>query len=85
MAAGLLAAERHLGRGAGPAYAFADFINPTGAQIAERYRTDFVETGRAPAPTLAVGVWAICAETDEEAQRLAASARMAMVLLAAGA
>ncbi|HEX6697183.1 MAG TPA: LLM class flavin-dependent oxidoreductase, partial [Solirubrobacteraceae bacterium] len=65
-------------------YAFADFINPTGAQIAERYRTDFVETGRAPAPQLAVGVWAICADTDEEAQRLAASARMAMMLLRRG-
>jgi luciferase family oxidoreductase group 1 len=65
-------------------YAFADFINPTGAQIAERYRTDFVETGRAPAPRLAVGVWAICADTDEEAQRLAASARMAMMMLRRG-
>jgi luciferase family oxidoreductase group 1 len=65
-------------------YAFADFINPTGAQIAERYRIDFVETGRAPAPRLAVGVWAICADTDEEAQRLAASARMAMMLLRRG-
>jgi len=65
-------------------YAFADFINPTGAPIAERYRTEFVETGRAPAPQLAVGVWAICADTDEEAQRLAASARMAMAMLRRG-
>ena len=65
-------------------YAFADFINPTGAQIAARYRTDFIETGRAPAPRVAVGVWAICAETDEEAQRLAASARMAMMMLRRG-
>jgi luciferase family oxidoreductase group 1 len=65
-------------------YAFADFINPTGAPIAARYRTDFVETGRAPAPHLAVGVWAICADTDEEALRLAASARMAMMLLRRG-
>ena len=31
-------------------YAFADFINPTGAQIAARYRTEFVETGRAWRP-----------------------------------
>jgi luciferase family oxidoreductase group 1 len=62
-------------------YAFADFINPTGAQIAARYRTEFIETGRAPAPRVAVGVWAICAETDEEARRLAASARMAMTML----
>ena len=33
---------------------------------------------------MAVGVWAICAETDEEAQRLAASARMAMMMLRRG-
>lgn len=65
-------------------YAFADFINPTGAQIAARYRTDFIETGRAPAPRVAVGVSAICAETDEEAQRLAASARMAFAMLRRG-
>jgi luciferase family oxidoreductase group 1 len=65
-------------------YAFADFINPTGAQIAARYRTEFIETGRATAPRVAVGVWAICAETDEEAQRLAASARMAMMMLRRG-
>ena len=65
-------------------YAFADFINPTGAQIAAEYRTNFVETGRAPLPRVAVGVWAICAETDEEAQRLAASARMTMSMLRRG-
>jgi luciferase family oxidoreductase group 1 len=65
-------------------YAFADFINPTGAQIAVRYRAQFVDTGRVPAPRLAVGVWAICAETDEEARRLAASARMAMSMLRRG-
>jgi luciferase family oxidoreductase group 1 len=65
-------------------YAFADFINPTGAQIAASYRSEFVDAGRGPAPYLAVGVWAICAETDEEARRLAASARMAMAMLRRG-
>ena len=65
-------------------YAFADFINPTGAQIAASYRTQFVETGRAPAPRVAVGVWAIAADTDDEARRLAASARMAMAMLRRG-
>ena len=39
---------------------------------------------RSPAPRVAVGVWAICADTDEEAQRLAASARMAFALLRRG-
>ena len=42
-------------------YAFADFINPTGAQIAARYRSEFVDTGRLEAPRVAVGVSAICA------------------------
>jgi luciferase family oxidoreductase group 1 len=65
-------------------YAFADFINPTGAPIAARYRTDFVETGRREAPYVAVGVSAICAETDEEAQLIAASARMAFAMLRRG-
>jgi luciferase family oxidoreductase group 1 len=65
-------------------YAFADFINPTGAQIAARYRSEFVETGRIDAPRVAVGVSAICAETDEEAQLIAASARMAFAMLRRG-
>src|SRR4051812_22896703 len=62
-------------------YAFADFINPDGAAIADRYRAGFVDSHRLAAPRLAVGVSVICAETDDEARRLAASARMAMTLL----
>jgi luciferase family oxidoreductase group 1 len=65
-------------------YAFADFINPTGAPIAARYRSEFVDTGRLEAPRVAVGVSAICAETDEEAQLIAASARMAFAMLRRG-
>jgi luciferase family oxidoreductase group 1 len=65
-------------------YAFADFINPDGATIAERYRADFVDSHRLAAPRLAVGVSAICAESDEEARRIAASARMTMTLLRRG-
>lgn len=57
-------------------YAFGDFINPAGAQIARLYREGFVGCERLPAPVVAVSVAAICAETDEQAQRLAASARM---------
>jgi luciferase family oxidoreductase group 1 len=59
-------------------YAFADFINPRGAEIARRYREEQPE-GR-----LAVGVWALAADTDEEAQRLAASSRMTLRLLRRG-
>jgi luciferase family oxidoreductase group 1 len=65
-------------------YSFADFINPQGAAIAADYRARFTESGRAPAPTLSVGVVALCAESDEEAERLAASHKMAFSLLRQG-
>jgi luciferase family oxidoreductase group 1 len=59
-------------------YAFADFINAGGADIAAQYRAD------SERPVLAVATWAICADTEEEAQRLASSSRMMMRLLAQG-
>jgi luciferase family oxidoreductase group 1 len=65
-------------------YAFADFINPNGVPIAADYRERFQDSHRLAAPRLAVAVWAICAETDDEAQRLAASSRMTMTLLRRG-
>ena len=65
-------------------YAFADFINAGGAPIAASYRERFESSDRLPTPRLAVGVWAICAETDEEAQRLASSARMSFAMLRRG-
>src|SRR4051812_12799212 len=58
-------------------YAFADFINPAGAAVAQRYRDAFVPSAAQPSPRVIVAAWAVCAETDEEAQRLAASSRMA--------
>ena len=65
-------------------YCFADFINPRGAAIVEDYRGRFADSEREPAPRAAIGVVAICAETDEEAERLAASHRMAFSLLRQG-
>jgi luciferase family oxidoreductase group 1 len=65
-------------------YAFADFINSDGAEIAALYRERFTPSAELSEPRVAVGVWAICADTDEEAQRLAASIRMAMTLLRRG-
>jgi luciferase family oxidoreductase group 1 len=65
-------------------YAFADFINPAGAEIAALYRERFVPSRRRPAPEVAVCVATICSETDEEAERLAASTRMAISLLRRG-
>jgi luciferase family oxidoreductase group 1 len=68
----------------GMRYSFADFINPAGPEIAALYRQQFAESDEMPAPVLSVAVWAICAETTEEAQRLAASARMSFRLLRQG-
>jgi luciferase family oxidoreductase group 1 len=65
-------------------YAFADFINPEGAEIADLYRRRFVPSPSLESPRLAVGVWAVAAPSDEEAERLAASSRMAMTLLRQG-
>src|SRR4051812_26352604 len=63
----------------GVPYAFADFINPGGAEIAQLYRQRC--SGE---PQVAVAAWVICAETDSEAQRLASSSRMTLRLLRQG-
>jgi luciferase family oxidoreductase group 1 len=65
-------------------YAFADFINPRGAETAAIYRDHFTASRSLTAPRVAVAAWAICADSDEEAERLAASSRMAMRLLRRG-
>jgi luciferase family oxidoreductase group 1 len=69
----------------GMPYAFADFINAGGAEIATLYRERFAEHEHAGArPRIAVGVWVVCADTDEQAQLLAASGRMTFTLLRRG-
>jgi luciferase family oxidoreductase group 1 len=65
-------------------YAFADFINPEGTEIARTYRERFQTGGALPAPRTAVAAWVLCADTDEEAQRLASSSRMTFTLLRRG-
>lgn len=66
-------------------YAFADFINPNGAELAKLYRERFAEREHADArPRTAVAVWVICADDEEQAQRLAASGRMTFTLLRRG-
>ena len=65
-------------------YAFADFISPGGAELARGYRESFVPSGRANAPYVAVALSVICAETDDEAARLAASTQMAFSMLRRG-
>jgi luciferase family oxidoreductase group 1 len=70
---------------AGLPYAFADFISPTGAAVAARYREAFTPASAArPDPYVIVAAWALCAETDAEAVRLASSARMAFTLMMQG-
>ena len=83
----LLGSSRQSGSWAaelGLPYAFADFISPTGVEIARRYRAEFVPSMWRSEPELIVAVWVICAETDEEARRLESSSRMAFTLLQRG-
>jgi len=66
-------------------YAFADFINPQGAEITALYRERFAEHEHAAShPRTAVAVWVICADSDEEARLLAESGRMTFTLLRRG-
>ncbi|MEA2473704.1 MAG: hypothetical protein QOE06_1619 [Thermoleophilaceae bacterium] len=65
-------------------YAFADFINPRGKEIAAHYRESFRPSARLAAPRTIVCSWVICAETGEEAERLSSSGRMAFQMLRQG-
>jgi luciferase family oxidoreductase group 1 len=65
-------------------YAFADFINPGGAEIAALYRQRFGAERALPAPRTAVAAWVLCAPTDDEARFLASSSRMTFTLLRRG-
>jgi luciferase family oxidoreductase group 1 len=65
-------------------YAFADFISPAGAEIVARYRRQFEPSRLQSAPYVMVAAWALCAETDDEARRLASSARMAFTMMMQG-
>ena len=65
-------------------YAFADFIAPGNEAVAGSYRSSFTASERLAQPKVAVAAWVICADTDEEAQRLASSSRMTLTLLRRG-
>jgi luciferase family oxidoreductase group 1 len=65
-------------------YVFADFINPSGEPFAAFYRQHFAPSPHAPQPRVSVCAWAVCAETDAEALRLSASARMMMLSMVRG-
>ena len=65
-------------------YAFADFINPNGAEIVANYRQQFEPSKRLARPRVIAAIWALCADTDEEARRLSASSRMMFTLFFRG-
>jgi len=65
-------------------YAFADFINPAGADHAAHYRATFTPSRWRSQPETLVAVWVVCAASDEEARRLAASSVMSFRLLQRG-
>ena len=62
-------------------YVFADFINSEGAHIAALYRDRFTPSVHLQQPKVTVATWALCADTQPEAERLATSSRMALALL----
>jgi luciferase family oxidoreductase group 1 len=62
-------------------YVFADFINSEGPHIAALYRDRFAPSTRLREPRLMVATWALCADSQEEAERLSTSSRMALSLL----
>ena len=62
-------------------YVFADFINPEGAPMARYYRDHFRSSELLQKPRVGIAAWAICAETDAEAERLSLSFRMLMINL----
>ena len=65
-------------------YVFADFINPGGSAMAAHYRDRFRPSAGLSKPNVSVAVWALCAETDEEALRVSSSARMMLLHLFRG-
>jgi luciferase family oxidoreductase group 1 len=70
----------------GLSYAFADFINAHGSEdaVTQQYREQFTPRANQPKPESAVAVWAICAETDAEADFLASSFKMLILCLQRG-
>lgn len=58
-------------------YAYAHFISPGGGEgLCDEYRKTFRPTDSRPEPYVAICVSAICAESDAEAERLAASLKL---------
>jgi luciferase family oxidoreductase group 1 len=65
-------------------YAFADFISSQGEVIARDYRERFQPSERRREPQTVVAAWILAADTEEEAQLLSTSSRMAFKMLRRG-
>jgi luciferase family oxidoreductase group 1 len=65
-------------------YCLADFIAPRLGELAHQYRDRFIPRRGGDKPHVMVAVWTVCADTDAEAQRLAAPARMMFAHLLMG-
>lgn len=58
----------------GLAFSFAQFINPhDGVRVISDYRKNFKPSDLLGEPKASIGVFVICADTEEEAQRIASS------------
>lgn len=75
----MLAAEKGL------PYTFAQFINGEGGpQYMEHYRNNFIPSDLYTHPESMVAVFVICAETDEEAERVASSIDLSILMIEQG-
>ncbi|WP_070119717.1 LLM class flavin-dependent oxidoreductase [Bacillus marinisedimentorum] len=78
-ASALLAAE------IGASFTFAHFINSQGGMLAtDRYRSRFRPSGLNSEPKTSVSVFTIAADTEQEAERLASSLDLALLLIEQG-
>jgi len=65
-------------------FSFAHFISAHGGPVMQAYRNDFRPAYRYPDPYCMVAVFAICASTREQAERLAASIDLRRLQMARG-
>lgn len=69
----------------GVRFAFAHFINPVGGDaVSRQYRGTFTPSGLETKPTSMVCIFVVCAESNEEAEHLAASIDHRRVMMATG-
>lgn len=69
----------------GTAYSFAHFINGDGGEAAmQAYREHFQPSILHDKPKTSVAIFVICAETDDEADRIASSLDLSLLMLATG-